>query len=99
MLHSYRPAAVLAALCVCTVVFASRCSPAPPKEARPAATPAVHVDSPKVFDGTTLNGWKTVVPADWKVENGAIVGTVTAGGGWLVLETVCGGTGLEASVE
>ena len=99
MLHSYRPVAALAALCVCTSVLASSCSPAPVKEARPAATAAVHVDSPKVFDGATLNGWKTLGPAEWTVENGAIVGTVTSGGGWLVLDTVYGDTGVEASFE
>ena len=61
--------------------------------------PTVHVKSPAVFDGTTLKGWRPVGAAQWKAEGGAIVGTVTNGPGWLVLDTVYGDTGVELAFE
>jgi hypothetical protein len=38
--------------------------------------------------GSALTGWKAVGDADWKVQNGEIIGTPRAGGagGWLVME-------------
>ena len=39
------------------------------------------------FSGSSLAGWHTVGAADWKADNGEIIGTPkTAGGGWLVLD-------------
>jgi len=40
------------------------------------------------FKGTSLTGWHVLGQADWKAQNGEIVGTVKAGGdgGWLVLD-------------
>src|SRR6185503_4828705 len=39
------------------------------------------------FPGTALTGFKSLGQADWKVENGEIVGTPSAAtGGWLLLE-------------
>ncbi len=82
-------------------VLSAGCSPAPPPAPTTSApaTPVVRVESPKVFDGTSLNGWKTVGPAQWKAENGDLVGTVTTGGGWLVLDSVYGDTGVELTFE
>src|SRR6187549_410846 len=40
-----------------------------------------------VFTGSSLTGWHPVGQADWKAQNGEIVGTPkTAEGGWLVLD-------------
>ena len=40
-----------------------------------------------MFTGSSLNGWHPVGQADWKAQNGEIVGTPkTADGGWLVLD-------------
>src|SRR5262245_13169718 len=38
--------------------------------------------------GSTLSGWKAVGDADWRAQNGELVGTAKAGGagGWLVME-------------
>lgn len=43
----------------------------------------------RVFDGVNLAGWQPQGTAQWSVEDGAIVGTVTqpGRGGWLVLDT------------
>ena len=39
------------------------------------------------FTGSSLAGWQTVGNAEWRAENGEIVGKPTApGGGWLVLD-------------
>jgi hypothetical protein len=40
------------------------------------------------FKGSTLTGWHVLGQADWKAQNGEIVGTPKAGGdgGWLVLD-------------
>ena len=82
-------------------VLSVGCSPAPPPAPTTSApvSPVVRVESPKVFDGSSLNGWKTVGPAQWKAENGDLVGTVTTGGGWLILDSVYGDTGVELTFE
>ncbi len=38
--------------------------------------------------GSTLTGWKVVGDADWKAQNGELIGTPKAGGagGWLVMD-------------
>jgi hypothetical protein len=42
-----------------------------------------------MFDGKSLAGWHTVGGAQWRVENGDIVGTVHNGAeGWLVMDSV-----------
>lgn len=39
------------------------------------------------FKGSTLTGWHTLGPADWRAENGHIIGSAKgAQGGWLVLD-------------
>jgi hypothetical protein len=39
------------------------------------------------FSGSSLTGWKTMGAAEWRAQNGEIVGTPKGqGGGWLVLE-------------
>ena len=38
-----------------------------------------------VFMGSTLTGWKPFGDADWRAQNGEIIG-VPKGGGWLVAE-------------
>jgi hypothetical protein len=39
-----------------------------------------------VFKGSTLAGWHTLGQADWRAEDGEIIGTPRQGGGWLVLD-------------
>jgi hypothetical protein len=41
-----------------------------------------------MFKGSALTGWNPVGAADWRAENGEIVGTAKAGGsgGWLILD-------------
>jgi hypothetical protein len=65
---------------------------------------AAHAGLPQemspVFDGTSLAGWHTVGGAQWRVENGDIVGTVHNGSeGWLVMDSVYGPAELTASFE
>src|SRR5271165_555763 len=39
------------------------------------------------FKGSSLGAWRTVGNADWRAENGEIVGTPkSADGGWLILD-------------
>jgi 3-keto-disaccharide hydrolase/VCBS repeat protein len=38
------------------------------------------------FTGSTITGWHALGQADWRAENGEIVGTPKQGGGWLVLD-------------
>src|SRR5262245_3870171 len=41
-----------------------------------------------VFKGSSLTGWRTLGQAEWRAQNGEVVGTARAGGngGWLVLD-------------
>jgi len=39
-----------------------------------------------VFKGSSLTGWHKLGSADWRPENGEIIGTPKDGGGWLVLD-------------
>src|ERR1035437_2601275 len=40
-----------------------------------------------IFKGSSLTGWHVLGHADWKAQNGEIIGTPKqAGGGWLVLD-------------
>lgn len=39
-----------------------------------------------VFKGSTLTGWHTLGDAQWRAENGEIIGTPKQGSGWLVLD-------------
>src|SRR5215472_5996438 len=40
-----------------------------------------------IFQGSSLSGWHTLGNADWKGQNGEIIGTPKdASGGWLVLD-------------
>jgi hypothetical protein len=39
-----------------------------------------------VFKGSKLTGWHALGEADWRAQNGELVGTVKSGGGWLVLD-------------
>src|SRR5580704_13975295 len=39
-----------------------------------------------VFKGSTLAGWHAVGDADWKAQNGELIGTAKAGGGWLMMD-------------
>jgi hypothetical protein len=40
-----------------------------------------------IFQGSNLSGWHTLGNADWKAQNGEIIGTPKdAGGGWLALD-------------
>ena len=38
------------------------------------------------FKGSTLDGWHKLGQADWRVDNGELVGNGSAGSGWLVLD-------------
>jgi Domain of Unknown Function (DUF1080)/FG-GAP-like repeat len=46
------------------------------------------------FDGSTLAGWHTLGQADWRAENGEIVGKGTGAGGWLLLDRSYQDTGV-----
>ena len=54
----------------------------------------VRAENPKmfkpdgVFKGSTLAGWHTLGAADWRAENGVLIGQAKAGadGGWLVMD-------------
>src|SRR3989440_10932439 len=39
-----------------------------------------------VFKGSALTGWHKLGQADWRAENGEIVGVPKENGGWLVLD-------------
>ena len=40
-----------------------------------------------LFDGTSLTGWRKQGPAQWRVENGELLGSCdSSGGGWLATE-------------
>src|SRR5476651_2718820 len=59
-------------------------------------------NSPGLFDGKTLNGWKRLAgTADFKVEDGAIVGTtvLNSGNSFLVTEKVFGDFILEMDTK
>ena len=51
-----------------------------------AAAQGPHADTAKPFNGSSLAGWHPQGAAQWRVANGEIVGTSTAGPGWLVLD-------------
>ncbi len=54
----------------------------------------------RTFDGSSLEGWKTIGAAQWKAEKGAIVGVPKdASGGWLVFDKSFANVGLYASVS
>lgn len=94
------PGTSTAALAFGALVMAGCARPeAPAAPAAAATTPVVRVASPRVFDGSSLTGWRPVGGAEWKAEGGDLVGTVTNGAGWLVLDTVYGDTGVEVSFE
>src|ERR1700682_4313978 len=38
------------------------------------------------FKGSSLTGWHKLGQADWRAENGEIIGTPKENGGWLVLD-------------
>jgi hypothetical protein len=82
--------------------LSSSCARSEPAAAAAAAEPprpVVRVASPAVFDGKSLNGWRPIGGAQWKAEGGDLVGIVTNGQGWLVLDQVYGDTGVELSFE
>jgi hypothetical protein len=66
----------LAAIVVVALAFGVRA--ADPPEFKPDAT----------FKGSTLTGWRTLGQAQWRAENGEIVGRAAPGGtgGWLVMD-------------
>src|SRR2546421_8032493 len=39
-----------------------------------------------VFKGSSLTGWHKLGQADWRAENGEIIGTPKENGGWLMLD-------------
>src|SRR6201996_1840173 len=66
--------------------------------------PAITIaqSSPELFDGKTLNGWKRLAgTADYKVEDGAIVGTtvLNSGNTFLVTEKEYGDFILEMDTK
>ena len=59
-----------------------------------------HEISTTVFNGKSLAGWHTLGNAEWRVENGAIVGTVRNGSeGWLVLDPVYGAASISLGFD
>jgi hypothetical protein len=53
------------------------------------------------FHGSTLNGWHTLGQADWRADQGEIIGkgTGAGGSGWLVLDRSFQDTGLYATFQ
>jgi hypothetical protein len=52
------------------------------------------------FEGSSLNGWKTLGAAQWQAQNGEIVGTPKqASGGWLVLDKSYANIGVYANMS
>ena len=50
-----------------------------------AAGPSFHPDT--TFAGSSLTGWHTVGAAEWRAENGEVIGKPKqTGGGWLLLD-------------
>ncbi len=49
------------------------------------------------FTGATLAGWHTLGQADWRVENGELIGKATGNGSWLVLDHSYQDTGFYAA--
>ena len=64
---------------------------------RPTALsgPSFHPDG----GGSTLAGWHTLGQADWRADQGEIIGKGTGGSGWLVLDRSFQDTGLYASFQ
>jgi 3-keto-disaccharide hydrolase/FG-GAP-like repeat len=66
----------------------------PPVVAAAAMVVALHAAEPKnfkpdaTFSGSTLTGWHVLGDADWKAQNGELIGTAKPGtaGGWLVMD-------------
>jgi hypothetical protein len=56
-------------LCLCLVVGVCALAAAAPPAAEEGFKP--------IFDGKTLDGWATVDPSYWSIEDGAITGTIT----------------------
>ena len=53
-----------------------------------AQGPAHEFRPDSTFTGSSLAGWHTLGSAQWKAQNGELIGTATGpGGGWLVLDT------------
>jgi hypothetical protein len=73
--HRIQLAGVLA---IVTVAAAWITAQGPAHEFRPDST----------FTGSSLAGWHTLGGAQWKAQNGELIGTASGpGGGWLVLDT------------
>jgi hypothetical protein len=87
------------------IAWLAACAAVPPLAAhRPApSVPTPRADAwQNLFDGKTLTGWKRLAgTADYKVEDGAIVGTSVAGSGntFLVTEKEYGDFALELDVK
>src|ERR1700721_2555592 len=48
------------------------------------------------FQGSTLTGWHTLGQAEWRAENGELIGKGSPGSGWLVLDRSYQDTGFYA---
>jgi hypothetical protein len=51
-----------------------------------AQGPADDFRPDSTFSGSTLAGWHTLGAAQWKAQNGELIGTASGAGGWLVLD-------------
>jgi 3-keto-disaccharide hydrolase/FG-GAP-like repeat/FG-GAP repeat len=72
-----------------------------PTEASSLSGPSFVPDasSPDGFKASTLAGWQRLGHADWRAEQGEIVGKGTGGSGWLVLDHSYQDTGLYVSFQ
>jgi hypothetical protein len=91
------PAMCLLAICVLaaipsfTQVATGSASGDPPTLRGPTFIPDAK------FAGSTLAGWHTLGQADWRVENGELIGKATGNGSWLVLDRSYQDTGFYAA--
>jgi Domain of Unknown Function (DUF1080)/FG-GAP-like repeat len=91
------PAMCLLAICVLAVSPSSTqvATGSPSEDTATLHGPSFVPDAK--FAGSTLAGWHTLGQADWRVENGELIGKATGNGSWLVLDRSYQDTGFYAA--
>ena len=94
----------LSAATFCLMAIPSARSQGPQADAPAGSAPSLSGPSfmpDGSFHGSTLAGWHTLGQADWRADQGEIIGkgTGAGGSGWLVLDRSFQDTGLYASFQ